>query len=179
MPCAGQHGLERRDAHGDVHSPDLHATDLDLARDALNTLTERIPNVFVEDKGLALALHYRAAPETRETCGDAARDAVELLGEQFAIQAGKMVFEIKPSAYHKGTAIQSFMDEAPFLGKTPLFFGDDVTDEDGFSAIKRVGGYAVKVGGGKSSAPWRLPDPAAVRGWLRDYLNFLQQRRKT
>jgi trehalose 6-phosphate phosphatase len=63
-------------------------------------------------------------------------------------------------------AIAEFLDEAPFKGHTPVFVGDDLTDEFGFAMINRVGGHSVKVGEGESAARWRLPDAAAVRAWL-------------
>ena len=48
----------------------------------------------------------------------------------------------------------------------PVFVGDDRTDEYGFAAVARAGGWAVKVGRGPTRARYRLPDVAAVRRWL-------------
>jgi trehalose 6-phosphate phosphatase len=67
-------------------------------------------------------------------------------------------------------AISEFLGEAPFRGRTPVFVGDDLTDEIGFELINRIGGYSVKVGEGDSAARWRLPDAAAVRAWLADFV---------
>jgi trehalose 6-phosphate phosphatase len=77
-----------------------------------------------------------------------------------------MVVELRPSGKDKGVAIAEFLDEPPFKGRTPVFVGDDLTDEFGFALINRVGGHSVKVGEGESAARWRLPDSAAVRAWL-------------
>ena len=45
---------------------------------------------------------------------------------------GKKVLEVRPKDAHKGTAISNFMQDGPFLGKIPIFIGDDTSDEDGF-----------------------------------------------
>ena len=89
-----------------------------------------------------------------------------VLGEDFGIQRGKGVVELGPNGIDKGMAIAAFMREAPFRGRTPLFIGDDVTDEFGFATVNRLGGYAVKVGRGRTVAGWPLPNVPAVLGWL-------------
>ncbi len=60
------------------------------------------------------------------------------------------------------------MNEPPFRGRTPVFVGDDRTDEFGFAAVERAGGWAVKVGPGRTHASYRLRDVAAVLHWLGD-----------
>ena len=68
---------------------------------------------------------------------------------QLALQPGKCVVELKPEGINKGAAITAFMAEAPFKGRTPVFFGDDLTDEAGFRVVNQAGGIAVKVGPGE------------------------------
>ena len=43
---------------------------------------------------------------------------------------------------------------------------EDLTDEDGFHVVNRLGGHSIKIGVGVTSARWRLRDASAVRGWL-------------
>jgi trehalose 6-phosphate phosphatase len=76
------------------------------------------------------------------------------------------VLEIKPSGVHKGQAIAAFMKEPPFAGRVPIFVGDDLTDESGFSVAQQMGGKGVKVGEGATVALHRCMTPAALRGWL-------------
>ncbi len=57
------------------------------------------------------------------------------------------------------------MGEEPFVGRVPVFVGDDVTDYDGFAAVRRREGLSVAVGD-RVSAQCYLPDPRAARAWL-------------
>jgi trehalose 6-phosphate phosphatase len=81
---------------------------------------------------------------------------------------GKMVVEFQPRRADKGRAIAAFLAEPPFLGRQPVFLGDDTTDEDGFAEIRRRGGVAVRVGpfNGATAANYRLPTVEAVLAWL-------------
>src|SRR5262249_27620579 len=88
------------------------------------------------------------------------------LGAGFCVQSGKRVVELKPAGKDKGIAVREFMREAPFRGRTPVFIGDDITDEYGFATVNRMRGTSVKVGPGRTVARWRLEDVRAVRAWL-------------
>ena len=163
---AGQHGLERRTATGRVvrHAPP--ARRLDAARRRLGEAAARHPGLLLEDKGLSLALHYRRAPQLAGYAHRLARSQAAALGEGYGLRAGKRVIEIAPRGKDKGGAIAAFMAEAPFRGRTPVFLGDDVTDEFGFRTVNQLDGHSIKVGPGRTEARWRLADVAAVRRWL-------------
>ncbi|HEX5394425.1 MAG TPA: trehalose-phosphatase [Rhodocyclaceae bacterium] len=165
---AGQHGLERRDANGTMH---LHASDarkIAAARPTVVEWTDRHPELLLEDKGLSLAIHFRQAP----VLGDAVRDflagIVASTQPDLHLQAGKMVYELRPAGRDKGVAVREYLAETPFAGRTPVFVGDDLTDEFGFVAINQLHGLTVKVGEEWSSAQWRLPDVGSVLRWLTD-----------
>ena len=78
------------------------------------------------------------------------------------------------SAWPVGSALRHFMTQPPFAGTVPVFIGDDLTDEYGFSVVNRMGGHAIKVGAGETVAHWRLADASAVRGWLADCFEALR-----
>ena len=60
------------------------------------------------------------------------------------------------------------MREPPFAGRTPVFIGDDVTDEDGFDAVNALGGYSVRVGDSATAAKFRFSSVSTVIAWLRE-----------
>lgn len=163
---AGQHGAERRDAAGMVHRQGLPAARLRDAGRGLRRFAASHPALVLEDKGMNLALHYRLAPKLGPKVRSTIEELVKELGDEFEVQEGKMVFEIKPTGRDKGTAIADFMKERPFRDRLPVFVGDDHTDEFGFRVVNRLGGVSVKVGKGHTAALGRLPDAAAVRDWL-------------
>lgn len=167
LPAAGLHGLEQRDARGVVScvEPD-HAALLRIAN-AFRELAAGAPGALVEDKGASLALHYRAAPGLEAEALRRAEALVADLGGHFHLQRGKKVIEIKPVDSHKGDVVDAFMVMAPFAGRRPVFIGDDVTDEDGFDAVNRMGGESIRVGAAtKTKAKWRVASVATLRDWL-------------
>ncbi|HIC81527.1 MAG TPA: trehalose-phosphatase [Kiloniellaceae bacterium] len=170
LSAAGVHGLERRKAAGDI-ATDGPADVLKPLRQPLAGFAEAHPGLLLEDKGLAMALHFRQAPELED---EAERMVATLLrdsGAALELKRGKMVLEVKPKGANKGTAVAAFMEEPPFYGRVPIFVGDDVTDEDGFEAVNRLGGLSVKVGaaGAATKAAYRLHDEAAVHAWLTSF----------
>jgi trehalose 6-phosphate phosphatase len=167
LPAAGLHGLERRDAQGRVHYPVGYAERISAARGQLVEFVQSQSGLLLEDKGATLALHYRNAPELESLCEEQMALASRAVGDDFHVQRGKMVLELKPSGQDKGTAIEAFMAEEPFRGREPVFIGDDITDEDGFRAVNAMGGISVCVGGRAGTAARRVvADVAAVLDWL-------------
>jgi trehalose 6-phosphate phosphatase len=165
LPVAGQHGLERRSASG-IHRAASGRELLEPARQAIDRLLQRHPDVFVEEKGLSLAVHYRNRPVLASWLHRSLRALVADHPGRLTLQRGKRVVEIKLAGADKGKAIAAFLDEAPFRGRRPVFIGDDQTDEHGFAIVNASHGISVKVGAGDTAAHYRLPDVAAVMAWL-------------
>jgi trehalose 6-phosphate phosphatase len=163
LAVAGVHGAEGRQADG--RHWQLMPAGLGPALARAEALAAAHPALLLERKGMALALHYRAAPHLEalclETLAQAARETPDV-----ELMRGKCVVELKPSGASKGRAIEAFMREPPFARRRPVFIGDDVTDEAGFETVLRLGGEGIKVGAGASLAPHRLADPQAVFEWL-------------
>ena len=166
LPAAGLHGVERRKADGTVQGASFVDSQLDHARAALKALVDSHPGTLLEDKARTIAVHFRMAPQYEEIVRESIVDIAKPLGSNYHIQAGKMLFEIKPRGFSKATAIQAFMKESPFSGRRPVFAGDDLTDQDGFAMVEAQDGLSVGVGD-RVQGQFYLPDVAAVRTWLR------------
>jgi trehalose 6-phosphate phosphatase len=166
LPAAGAHGAERRTAAGVVHLGQSAAA-LAPARALLEPWAAARPGTLLEDKHGSLALHYRNAPELEPAARVAAIAALVAVGPAFHIQEGKRVLEIKSAAVNKGAAIAQFMAEEPFLGRRPVFVGDDLGDEDGFDVVNKLGGHSIAVGVARPThARWHVADETCVLRWL-------------
>jgi trehalose 6-phosphate phosphatase len=138
---------------------------LERVEEAALRLAAQHPRLRVEIKRGSIALHYRQAPELEAQCVAVMQAAVEE-SPGLTLLRGKMVVEAKPGGASKGHAIEAFMHEPPFLGRKPVFVGDDITDEVGFATVQAMQGLGVKVGEGASVAWQRLPSPEAFRHQL-------------
>jgi trehalose 6-phosphate phosphatase len=166
LPVAGLHGAERRDAAGQLHRSTVNGR-LETARAALAAFSGAHPGTLLEDKGVALALHFRGAPQAEHGARAARAGLLPALAPDFVLQEGKCVLEIKPAGASKSRAIAEFMAEAPFAGRQPVFIGDDITDEDGFRAVNSLGGLSILVGERNgSAATHRLASVEDVLRWL-------------
>lgn len=163
LPVAGVHGTERRGAGGELTLLSTHP--LERVEAAAQALAAEHPGLRVENKRGSVALHYRQAPQLEDLCLQAMQRAVDD-SPGLTLLRGKMVAEAKPGGASKGRAIEDFLREPPFAGRVPVFIGDDITDEVGFSTVQRLGGLGIKVGEGATVAWRRLPDPAALRDEL-------------
>jgi hypothetical protein len=67
-------------------------------------------------------------------------------------------FELKTPGFDKGKAIGTFLSCPLFSGRTPIFVGDDETDEAGFAVGSTRGGFAFSVGRPRRRA-WCLRAP--------------------
>jgi trehalose 6-phosphate phosphatase len=164
LAIAGSHGLERTGLNNEIVAPPAPDT-LAEAVHVLRGVQDHHPGVLIEEKPFGVAIHFRLAPEAEEACRFAATEVANQTG--MVVQAGKMVFELKPSSGTKGGALRAFMAEPPFLATRPVFLGDDLTDEYGFEAAMDLGGAGVLVGEERGTAAiYRLPGTRAARDWL-------------
>ncbi|MBN1937973.1 MAG: trehalose-phosphatase [Candidatus Aminicenantes bacterium] len=175
LAWAGNHGLEVRQGRTLWIHPGAKKAVPALkraVRDAEIRLNS-IPGVRVDDKGLSASVHFRLA---RPGC---ALEILRVLQEivpadhgRLRLTRGKKVFEIRPAVdWDKGKAVLCLMDRLDPKGRsTPLFLGDDRTDEDAFRALAGRG-LTVRVGGDRGTAArYRLPDVAAVWRFLQALL---------
>jgi trehalose 6-phosphate phosphatase len=155
---AGEHGAAIRHAPGeDTVHPSLPLPSKTWLAKA-ERLASAHPGALLERKSHGFTLHYRAVP----AAGPVLRDALSaLLGvsTDFELLPAHMAWEVRPSGTDKGKAVTALMARAPFLGRLPVFIGDDVTDEDGIAVAQALGGVGLRV-------PQSFGDAAGVRAWL-------------
>ena len=170
---AGNHGLEiSGPALEFVHeaAAGLAAVQEPIA-EALRRGTEDIPGVIVEPKGLSLSLHYRMTPPPLvKKAEEAFSSAVAPFVASGSVKTtrGKQVLEVRPNVdWDKGKAIAKLQETFPQVSLT-VFFGDDVTDEDGFRVVQDTGGIAVMVGPARQPtiALHRVDSPEGVQEFL-------------
>jgi len=161
----GQHGLERRRADGRIirwSTDPGHA----LIRRAVAEFAARHEGVTIEDKGATVAVHFRSAPWLESECKTLAGQLADASGGALEAIDGKMVVELVPEGSGKGGAIAALHAEPPFVGRVPVFVGDDSADEEGFAVVHSLGGISVHVGDGATSARYRFGSFRHVRDWL-------------
>lgn len=169
IPCmiyAGNHGLEMDScgiyvnfAHDDNYKAHIERLEYEL-RDKLGG----IKGVILENKDLALAVHYRlVAPgqvaRVKKLFAAAAKPLTQ--GNKFRFRSGKKVLELVPGVdWNKGKFVSWLLNTAGdgAAGRAAFYFGDDLTDEEAFKALGTKA-YTVLVG---------APRNSAARYYLRD-----------
>jgi trehalose 6-phosphate phosphatase len=166
FPAVGAHGAELR------HSTETDETSTpepfpDLIRARLQQFADRHAGLQLENKQGGVSLHYRRAPELAEQCRQLIDELMPELEPKFRLIKGKMVFEIAPRDHNKGDAIRKLLHAPEFDGRRPVFIGDDVTDEDGFSVVNELRGISIRVGRDRpTEARFALDNVAEVRDFL-------------
>jgi trehalose 6-phosphate phosphatase len=167
MPAIGGHGAELR-LSGDSPITKRRPTPLGAQlRRKLHALAGIDPRLLIEDKLHSVAVHYRLALE-REDLLKREVEAVVAADHESEIEPlfGKAVIEVKPKHFNKGTAVAELMTNKPFADRTPLFIGDDTTDQAVFAILPELGGYGFSVEREMEGADGVFESPPAVRAWL-------------
>lgn len=169
----GCHGLEIAGAGLGFRPPPAWLGRLAAARRALKLLGKRVPGVRLEDKRLALAVHYRRVPPAYH---GALRALVRrLAGPGLGLIAGKGVVDLVPAGdWDKGRAacwIAARLSRGRGRGRpVVLYAGDDATDERAFAALRGLA-VTVRVGRGRGRADHAV---AGVRG-MQSLLTWLER----
>jgi trehalose 6-phosphate phosphatase len=136
LEVRGQYGNERwSSTDREVVSPE--------PPEALVELRERLPALlddaglgaaYVEEKGLAIAVHTRRLPAPDEAARSAERvlgPVTEALG--LALEPGRRVVEMRAPGMDKGAAVRQLVEE--LSPQAVVFAGDDLGDLPGFEAV--------------------------------------------
>lgn len=122
-------------------------------------LTAGLPGFYLENKGEAVAIHYRLAPpQTAAAVLHDFRRFMEPYRIFIEFLEGNKVLEVRRRGINKGLAVTYFINKWP--GALPVYMGDDKTDADAFAALP-PNGLAVRVGNVLAiETPYFLPSAA-------------------
>lgn len=135
----GQYGNERwSSADGEVVSPPpppglssflAELPDLLAGHDAADA--------YVEEKGLAVAVHTRRLPDPTGTF-DRLLPVLTEAAQRFdlGVEPGRMVVEVRAPGMHKGQALRTIYGELD--GHGVVFAGDDLGDIEAFKAVAEL-----------------------------------------
>jgi trehalose 6-phosphate phosphatase len=159
---AGNHGFEMLTTAGSIVSEEVIAGSL-AVQTAMAEIVARASELpdgtLVEDKVFTGSVHYRLTPDPEKASLILRSVLSEIAARHgIALTGGRLIFELRPKLdINKGVFAAN--DIRLHHIKTAVFLGDDITDVDGFRAIralrdsgKIVGGFSVAVCASESLA---------------------------
>ena len=176
---AGSHGFDISGRAGRsirrCEGAEFHAELAEVAQ-TLRRRLEAVEGAFIESKAVSVAVHFRlVASAARTTVNE---EVERILADHPRLRAipGKMIYEIQPRLdWNKGNAVLWLLEKLHLDGPdaVPVYIGDDVTDEDAFSAIDGrgigvfVGGPGASDRARRTAATYQVEDPREVELLLR------------
>lgn len=162
--AVGLYGMERASAGGQIETLAADSWRATVER-AIEAAEEQAPDgVFVERKGLSLALHWRRAVQSGANEGivDAASRVAEELAARYGLEAryGRMSVELLPPlGANKGSAVRDLCSGF----ERAFYAGDDRADLDAFATLDSLGAeglVGVKVAVASKEAPSEVAQQA-------------------
>ena len=137
----GNHGLEERDGGVSrvVDEVQPYLPRLRRAADAVEALPQaQARGIVIERKRATVSIHFRKAADP-SACGATLQPALKEIArhEQLELQPGRLVWELRPPlGLDKGEVLRRLAASLQPAGL--IYVGDDRTDADAFSALKRI-----------------------------------------
>jgi trehalose 6-phosphate phosphatase len=170
---AGLHGMEIEVGQRRWQHPDLEVAREDVRElnERLEDVRVRVPGLILEDKHASVAVHVRGVDSERRAQALDLADACAIewvRSGRLRRLIGNLVLEFLPNiACHKGDATRWIARDVESRCGAPawvVFVGDDITDEDAFNAIEC--GVGVLVGSRDSAARFRIGTTTEVNNLL-------------
>jgi trehalose 6-phosphate phosphatase len=162
FPAAAEHGATVRDGQGDIHHITQRPPAYDHWLTTLQNAAAAMPGVLIEQKTVGLVAHFRQAPQYGPALKTLTESLIAESGPEAVLLPAHMAYELRPKGAAKDTALAWFMARPPFFGRTPIFIGDDTTDEPAIALATKLGGRGLHVNRNFSGSP------DAVRRWLNE-----------
>ena len=139
---------------------------------SLQSVLEPYRGAWIEDKQIALTVHYRAVAARQ--AARVRQCAFQVLGKYAkTVQwtEGPKAIEILPElGVNKGTAVRKIVRRLALAGPAVFYAGDATNDIEAFRSVRELGGLAAKIGGKPiKQAKHHLASPAKLRevlAWL-------------
>lgn len=138
---AGNHGFELLSSVGQHASDEVIASSAAVRRalDDVAEVMQHLPEgILIEDKTFTGSIHFRAADDPQQAAR-ILRPLLESIGIRHGLRIteGRMVYELRPRLdINKGVFTER--DIRSHGIETAAFLGDDMTDLDGFRALRRL-----------------------------------------
>lgn len=167
LNAIGLHGAQEGIIGGEVH--ELMSEDAVQALQRLRDSVPAVDGLAVEEKEQSFAVHYREVDSETEAQARL-KSWLDTMPDILDAIWGKKVVELRPEGLTKGTAVRRVAEKHPEA--TPVYLGDDTTDEDAFAALHDLDREAVtvRIGEEETQADHRLSGPDEVVEYLRQYV---------
>ncbi len=141
LDYAGNHGFELMTASGRIISEDVAAASMNVtaALTEVASLEDALPDgLIIEDKTFTGSVHYRLT-KNPEASAIVLKAVLSEIADRYGLllTEGRLVFELRPRLdINKGVFV---VNDIRLRGiKTAAFLGDDITDLDGFRALREL-----------------------------------------
>jgi trehalose-phosphatase len=181
LSYAGSHGLEMSCGLGYFDEDDKkqqYLSTLEKAEQELGRATRDMHGIRIERKPYGIAIHYRGAVEKAIPEVESLLDSLAERFSDLKKISGKKIFELRPNVdWDKGKALQAMLGRfhVDCSRITPLYIGDDTTDEDAFRVLGDSGiGVLVSDEPRRTNARYMLRDPSEVTIFLEKLAEFAE-----
>lgn len=172
----GSYGLEHLSDNGIKVVPEAREwmTAVEQATETLHQELDGVEGIYVEDKSLAVAVHWRRASD-RDSATKLITPLIQKMIGAYGLrhEPGKFVEELRmPLKQDKGTALEMIVSTKSL--QTVAYAGDDRGDLPAFDAATAGGGYALVIHGADIAPDVRKVSGAHFDG-PEEFQSWLQQ----
>jgi alpha,alpha-trehalase len=182
LAYAGSHGFEMSCGKGYFEKGNRKQKYLSVLKKAeqhLDRTAQDLEKIRIERKPYAIAIHYRGAGEKAIAEIEGQVDNLASKFSELKKSSGKKIFELHPAVnWDKGKAVQAMLGQfhVDCSRITPLYIGDDTTDEDAFRSICDRGiGILVSDEPRQTSARYILRDQSEVTAFLEKLVQLVER----
>jgi trehalose 6-phosphate phosphatase len=181
---AGTYGIELETPEGENFQREDYARIrpyLDQLKPHWEEIIDKKRGFYLEDKGWALAVHARFAPEKESIRVISNLQQTldqDMITSEYRLIKHRRFLEISSAKAHKGQIVSFLLKTFPLPGARLVYVGDDDHDAEAFETIHSFDGVAISVkqyfGYVRSSGgDYVFKSPKAVRKWLENLVKWV------